>query len=463
MLLKKGYIETIRDRIVKLLKKSGKNKYNRYITQDINTSKDNNLLKPLIIDSDVKDIIIKKYIASGANGIVFLNSINLQSLFPHLSGTMKAITKTEVEGHPSGDKLDYEFKVSLVLNQLRQFVPNFMFTYGVIRCMSNISQYSDDYLNNKNVNKPVCEKNGKRLKLFTISEYSGDITFRDYIHQSLKYAKALKGSNRTIAMDAFMIEIVHLYCQILSAMAIAYNRMGIVHNDLHGGNVLVRNCCYKPGHYNRYIYNLGKDRIITYSKVMPTVIDFGRVSMNKSVLKKYGFKTGEWCVIEKNRHMCKANDVVDTNIMVKNRTRDIVLLTAHILKKVHSYFSKYCSDYYKEWYKEWANLFYLNYPDILEKKRGEYIGYSIHDISSLPRNHKYCITGSKDVVMFFKPFLEETGKLLKNPQMESFEYNKKPKMDGYESELKGRKKYCANRSKSILNSFKRHYTKHHKI
>jgi hypothetical protein len=461
MLFKKGYVDTVRNRVIKLLKKSGKgNPKNKKLTQNIRSSKPNDLLKPIILDSDVHDIKVKKYLSHGANGLVFLNNINLKKLFPHLKGDLKAVSKTEINEFGSkGDDLEYEFKVSLIINMLREYIPNFMFTYAVINCKSNIPNYTEFYEDSNNtkklVNKSMCEKNGKFRNLFTISEYSGDISLRDYIHESIKDALSIKNHvERVKAVDFFFVELVHLYCQILSAMAIAYNRMGIVHNDLHNDNILLRNCCYKSGNFNKYIYNLGKERITTYSQKMPTIIDFGRTSMNKTILKKYGLDTSKYCTFEKNKHMCKADDEVATDIRLKNRTRDIVLVSAHILKKLRNKIVNNCSPYIYKWYTAWVKLFYLNYPDILVKKRGKYIGYTIHDVSALPRNNKNCITSSKDVVMFFKPFLDQTGKMLASKKMETFEYNKTPKKKGFESELKNKKKLCLNKSKKVSDAFK---------
>ena len=143
------------------------------------------------------------------------------------------------------------------INNLRRYIPNFMYTYGGLSC--SIS-FKDD-------GTPIiCKDNGEG-KYALLENLKGSIPFRKY---------TLSGIDTE--------EFVNIYLQVLLSLQVAYEKYDFTHYDLHDMNVLLRD---PPDGKDVIKYPLESGDVHLRVNKVATLIDFG-TSHIKINDKSYG-------------------------------------------------------------------------------------------------------------------------------------------------------------------------------
>lgn len=106
----------------------------------------------------------------------------------------------------------HEFFVGLQLNQLE--CPNFMYSFGVFSCFSNVTNAFDK----------LCLEPTRydRPEYFLLQEF-------------------IRGQElETVFMDVSMDDLLGIYFQLLLALDLAYKKVGFTHYDLHARNIMLQ-------------------------------------------------------------------------------------------------------------------------------------------------------------------------------------------------------------------------------
>jgi len=164
------------------------------------------------------------------------------------------VLKTPKKGKDP-ELLTHELIVGTELNKLRRHIPNFALVFGGFKC-------SPPELSNDRKTSRVrkwCETtaDGVRYVLYEnvfIDDQELNADFRDFV-KSCTTEKWLQ-----------------VYVQTLLALQFATEAVGFTHNDLHTENILVR----ETDQPLLVPYGLRKGTYYTYSKLIPTFIDYGR-------------------------------------------------------------------------------------------------------------------------------------------------------------------------------------------
>lgn len=176
---------------------------------------------------------------------------------------------------PSDDRLAHEAVFGLYCgNLLKELLPNFMYVYGFTKCSPAVLR------GNEVVN--WCEMNKENLPrgvsyMFT-ENIKGAVTFWDWLQQDYgnyeDYAKVL--------------------LMLLNALHVAYRRFRFLHNDLHLGNVMIRDFRSAVAAPAVPIYSF-RDGVTVegyvQARFVPYIIDFGlsefQISPGLSFLSPY--------------------------------------------------------------------------------------------------------------------------------------------------------------------------------
>lgn len=171
----------------------------------------------------------------------------------HTHSIPVSILKYATGNGPGFSNILHEIAVGLVLNYLKEDVPNFMYTWGGFICTpptrgkklvspTKSVEYSYDF-------NTMCTNNSDNPHAIMLSEFIQGIPFND-IWDSLDELSVKK-----------------ILFQIACALDVAQKRFEFVHNDLHGGNVLVREL------HHEATLKYGKRKIRT--AFIPVIIDYG--------------------------------------------------------------------------------------------------------------------------------------------------------------------------------------------
>lgn len=159
------------------------------------------------------------------------------------------IVKKKIARSLSSESFIHEAYVGTrVINQLRNYTPGFIHTYGIFQC------------NNAPI-REFCKGADSSTSYMFLERIPGNRTLYDYF----QYDKP--------NVEAF----TNLILQIQSALNIAYKKYGFTHYDLHEGNVLVQELNEPveiPIYYNQHIYWIRTStlfRIIDYGTATVTV------------------------------------------------------------------------------------------------------------------------------------------------------------------------------------------------
>ena len=145
------------------------------------------------------------------------------------------------------DEIEREYVIGTkAMNNLRYYVPNFMYTYGMMTCP----------IPDSGIKLPMCE-----------SRYSGNDAPQllvEYIQGRTFYSYLVKDE---IDFDLFL----NLYVQVLLALELAQRKYSFTHYDLHTNNVMIRKLD-KPIEYtvcfDDKLYHIR-------TKYLAVIIDFG--------------------------------------------------------------------------------------------------------------------------------------------------------------------------------------------
>lgn len=148
------------------------------------------------------------------------------------------VVKTPIDGKE--DSIPHEAMVGLMLNTIRNKIPNFMYTYSYTTC-----------------SPPVLE--GKEVDLFCDHDSSSSVAIFEFIQNSEDLGSFILSHETN--------DVENVLEQISYALSYANMELGFVHGDLHPGNVLVRTFDHEIPIPPR---SEGKT-----SKYIPFIIDYG--------------------------------------------------------------------------------------------------------------------------------------------------------------------------------------------
>jgi len=169
-----------------------------------------------------------------------------------------AIMKLQQAKAFDDENLIHEITVGLILNNLRDYLPCFMYTYGGIFCgyPREYHMKNDDY-------RDLCTGNDPHSILIT--EYiPGNLTIDEFIRQPAYSQLQEEDKIKVLLLLAFSLNE-------------ANERYRFIHGDLHGKNVMVRTLTVETAFTFSYKDDaLGNINITITTKYIPIIIDYGR-------------------------------------------------------------------------------------------------------------------------------------------------------------------------------------------
>jgi tRNA A-37 threonylcarbamoyl transferase component Bud32 len=180
-----------------------------------------------------------------------LDPANQPTLDTYRKG-FKAITikdrKVLLKEPPRDERDDFtnELRAGLAINSLRDDVPNFMWTYGLVTLKD-------------------------RQRYIALEHIPGE-TIHSWIEDKPSFKK-----------------VFHVIVQVLLSIKVAYMKMGTSHYNLHTGNVILKKLD-QPYLVN---YTINGETYTVETKLMPVLIDFGRTYTHRTgghTLKSDGIK-----------------------------------------------------------------------------------------------------------------------------------------------------------------------------
>ena len=154
----------------------------------------------------------------------------------------------------------HELVVGLVLNQLKDIVPNFMYTWGGFICsppkrkeklLKGSQSIKYDYTFGE-----MCNNNAENSQIIVLNEFVEG--------QSLE--SMLKAGRLTTK------DIRHIMFQLACSIYLAQQHFSFQHNDLHAGNILIKTL--PNPHEFKY------DTMSITSLYMPVIIDYGYATLS---------------------------------------------------------------------------------------------------------------------------------------------------------------------------------------
>lgn len=170
--------------------------------------------------------------------------------------------------------LQHEFAVGTVLNGLRRWIPNFMFTYSGFECSPPIEDTSGRV-------KTWCRRDGRREVSYLLLEN---------VAQSVSMAKYIRDPIHTFA------QILEKLVQVMLALAVARQRTNFSHFDLHAGNVLIRQVDVADQFQIQYQINDDEGQphtVALRTDAVATIIDYGFSTIQLPT----GQQIGRWPII----------------------------------------------------------------------------------------------------------------------------------------------------------------------
>ncbi len=222
---------------------------------------------------------IKTLETESANGIVNLAQIAGKE-------NLKFIIKTDIGRY--SDPIRYEYHVGLIVNELREYIPNFMLTFGAFECNTVLKKRTDAKAKafqkerNKTLKRmtelcPVQKGNKGEMKNFIMlelitSESEKKTSFSDYCQNVNSVQEYLDG-----------------LIQVLCALEFGQNKFKFTHYDLHADNVMLQKMDTKSKIFVYHFKKNKKSKIVAVkADVLMVLIDFGRshtVGIDPSILK----------------------------------------------------------------------------------------------------------------------------------------------------------------------------------
>lgn len=146
--------------------------------------------------------------------------------------------------------LTYELFIGLILNQIREYIPNFVYTYGGMYCSIPLKNGYDISM--------LCTDKSTLTSMCLIEKVKG-VTLDKFLENE---------ENRSIEdLDMFFIQ---LFLTLYEADVM----FGFRHNDLHTNNIMIA-----PNTENISIYYPASKYTVVKPKFISVLIDFGRSTL----------------------------------------------------------------------------------------------------------------------------------------------------------------------------------------
>ncbi len=222
-----------------------------------------------------------------------------------------AIMKLQQPGAFKDENLLHEIVVGLVLNNMRTYLPCFMYTYGGMFCgyPTESDMKNSDYSN-------ICD--GEDIHTVVITEnIGGDLSMAEFISDS---TYNVEDKVKVMLMLAFSLDE-------------ANKNYNFVHGDLHSKNIMIRTLKKSKDFDFTYSGNSGNYSITIRTQYIPVIIDYGRSSIkyegyiltplessaNNRDIKKDGGLFELWCengVRDSTGENCVAENLVFKGINI---------------------------------------------------------------------------------------------------------------------------------------------------
>lgn len=118
------------------------------------------------------------------------------------------------------DSLPHEAVFGLYLgNQLKAFLPNLVYVYGYTKCSPTLVGLTP---RTRGAVRSWCGDEGSDVSYLFMENILGGVTLRSWCG------------------DASLDDFIDVVLQVLNALSLAHTYCGLVHNDLHTGNIMIR-------------------------------------------------------------------------------------------------------------------------------------------------------------------------------------------------------------------------------
>ena len=242
---------------------------------NFNTVKDLYLTKyENFINKDLIVLPIKRIGSPSANG--FINLINYKNLTD--INTFKTVLKTSVQ--LSSDNNYYEYVVGNCINIIKEFLPNFIYTFTFSNLNPNLK---NSLSNNKIFNDLLSFKNGTDFKnkinhseLQNYDNIGNGCENNNRASVLIEYVPNGVSIDDLIKESEFLMDInYNIFCLLFQIYAALVALKDIyTHYDLHLGNIMIVKL---PKKVKMVYKNL---KVILYTKYIPVIIDYGRSHIN---------------------------------------------------------------------------------------------------------------------------------------------------------------------------------------
>jgi hypothetical protein len=221
-----------------------------------------------------------------------------------------------------------EFIFGILLNSVRQKIPNFVITLGAFKCFSHMT---DD---------------GKILDLTDASLCSnkqGDLPFSYILLENIEGISLKENIRKCLSTD---VDLFLAIKQISLALWFASEEIEFTHYDLHILNILVTSLSEKC----KFVYKINLDTVEVVAKNVYTIIDYG--SSHVRAPKNYTYKTGNLGMY--NVHPEKKNIYFDIYRLITSLFENICIYNFDLFSfdSIKLFFGSIFKQYYSNLFKE---------------------------------------------------------------------------------------------------------------
>lgn len=207
-----------------------------------------------------------------------------------------AIMKLQQPSAFKDENLLHEVVVGLIMNNMRNYLPCFMYTYGGIFC-----GYPTDLEMRQSNYSSLCNTN--EIHTIIITEYiPGNLTLKDFIRNDIHYT--VDDKLKVLLMIAFSLEKANKDYEYM-------------HGDLHSQNIMIRTLSSERPFSFTFVDADNTIPITINTKYVPVIIDYGRSS-----LKYEGYSLTPIDSVANNRNLSKYGGIEELWCMDGPRTKD---------------------------------------------------------------------------------------------------------------------------------------------
>lgn len=300
--------------------------------------------------------------ASGVNSIVEVNFPNIDMVMKMMNMYSVDINDNYVYNNNKPKEFIHEFYTGMIVNDIRNYIPNFIITYGGFFCNSSSPE-------------KLCDNGpGKNYSYLLIETIKNSDTIGRYIKTPmLSYKEQIND----------MIDIIS---QVLTGLAFGWNLNHFTHYDLHVNNIMLYDFIENKNFmklfkiYNEYngdivpeirnvIFryymskNNKKDVILIPAKYLSLIIDYGSAYVD-------GMPQGSQFYYE-NRYQNlgmtsdKSNIVFDTYTFMMSLFLNILMHKPYLLISDDRWIDNFLVNLFHMTIKNYGELWVKNYNDIL--------------------------------------------------------------------------------------------------